>query len=201
MATTSNAFAEVIESSLQHFLAQSWQWDACAPFGSLVGVKAGNRTLCGIVYQVSTGSMEPNRYPFAYQKTEEELRAEQPHIFSFLKTTFSCLLVGYHEKGKMHYTIAPEPPKIHAFVAPLAADLQKEFFFRQGYLHLLFQQAAQLMNVDEILLALIKQQQQLKILNKQNLHAFIEQFSLLSGNDYRRLKCFLQRVQSVIETV
>ena len=80
------AFSEVIDSSLHGFTAQSWQWDDFPAFGQLVTVQSGTRTLFGIVYQVHTGSMDPVRYPFPYQKTEAELLAEQPQIFEFLKT-------------------------------------------------------------------------------------------------------------------
>jgi len=65
-----NHFAEVIESSIAGFLAQSWQWDNFPTFGSLVIIKEKRRTLFGIVHQVQTGSMDPMRYPFTYQKTE-----------------------------------------------------------------------------------------------------------------------------------
>ncbi len=191
------AFAEVIESSLHNFTAQSWQWDTFAPFGSLVQIDAGNKKTFAIVHQVQTGSMDPNRTPFVYQKTEEELLAEQPQIFAFLKTTFSCLILGYQEKGAMHYTISPEPPKIHAFISPLDKDTLKTFFFHDTYLHTLFSFSHQICNLDELLLALFKQQKELGILNKTKLHELIETFSLLTDNDYRRLKLFLQRVQSI----
>src|SRR5690349_14278413 len=96
-------FAEVIESSLHGFLAQTWQWDNFPAFGSLVTVTSNKRTHLAIVHQIKTGSMDPIRYPFPYQKTEEELLAEQPQIFEFLKTAFSCLTIGYQEKGKLYY--------------------------------------------------------------------------------------------------
>ncbi len=192
-------FAEIIESSLHSFLAQSWQWDMFPSFGSLLTINAKKRTLFGVVHQVQTGSMDPMRYPFTYQKTEEELQKEQPQIFSFLKTTFSCLILGYQEKGSIMYTISPEPPKIHAFVQPASIDLSKEFFYNDTWLHVLFGLANHVFNLDELLLALIKQQQELKVLNKDKLHQSIETFSLLTGNDYRRLKLFLQRVQSITD--
>ena len=78
------AFAEVIESSLNSFTAQSWQWDKFPAFGSLVQIKNGLSTIYAIVHQVQTGSMDPQRTPFTYQKTQEELMAEQPQIFAFL---------------------------------------------------------------------------------------------------------------------
>lgn len=196
---TKTAFAEVIESSLSGFLAQSWEWDTFPAFGSLVTVKSGTRTLFGIVHQIQTGSMDPVRYPFPYQKTEEELRAEQPQIFEFLKTTFSCLVIGYEEKGKPVYLLAPEPAKIHAFVQPMPTDTYKTFFASSQYLPLLFGLSGQLFNIDELLLAILNHQAKLGIITSKKIDAFVEHFSLLTGNDYRRLKLFLQRAQPLLK--
>ena len=66
--TINNPFAEVIESSLQHWLIQSWEWNTFPSYGSLVVIEDKNQTLYGIVHHVQTGSMDPVRYPFAYKK-------------------------------------------------------------------------------------------------------------------------------------
>lgn len=197
---SSKPFAEVIESSLHGFLAQSWEWNRFPIFGSLVSVQSDARTLCGIVHQVQTGSMDPVRYPFAYQKTEVELMAEQPQIFEFLKTTFNALIIGYQERGVWHYLSAPQPAKIHAFVQPMPLDLCKTFLYRNQYLHVLFSLQNQLCNLDELLLALIKHQSALGIMHEEKILSFINTFCLLAGNDYRRLKLFLQRVQPLVES-
>ncbi|HEV2601171.1 MAG TPA: hypothetical protein VGT41_02635 [Candidatus Babeliales bacterium] len=193
-----NPFAEVIESELHSFLGQSWQWDTFPPFGSIVAIPAAQRTLFGIVYQIKTGSMDPVRYPFAYKKTEQELRDEQPQIFEFLKTSFSCLVVGYQEKGIMYYTIAPQPAKIHAFIEPISADLTRQFFASNRYLDLIFSLSNHIFNLDELLLATLKHQADLGILSEPKLSSFIESFSLHTGNDYRKLKLFLQRVEPLV---
>ena len=196
---TNKAFAEIIESSLQGWLAQSWQWNTFPHFGSLVMVETKKRIVFGIVHQIQTGSMEPMRYPFPYQKTEEELMRDQPQIFEFLKTTFSCLVIGYQEKGKMYYLTAPEPPQIHSFVAPMDTDTAKQFLYSERYLHVLFG-AANLFNLDELLLAILKQHTELHILSPEKLTSFISTYSLLTGNDYRRLKLFLQRADHLVST-
>lgn len=197
-ATNKKAFAEVIESSLHNWLAQSWRWDESPEFASLVTIQNNKRTLFGIVYQIKTGSLDPIRYPFPYQKTHQELKKEQPQIFEFLKTTFSCLLLGYKEVGKLFYILPPQPVLIHSFVELAAPDLQKEFFSNIAYLHLLFGLSQEICNLDELLLALLKHQQALNILTSQTLSTFIDTFSLLSGNDYRRLKLFLSRAQYLV---
>ena len=190
-------FAEVIESSLTSWLAQSWQWDTFPSFGSFVAVESKSRTIFGIVHQVQTGSMDPVRYPFPYQKTEEELLREQPQIFEFLKTTFSCITIGYQEKGSIFYLIAPEPPKIHSFITHPSTEMRKSFFANTRYLHLLFTHSASIFNIDELMLALLKQYLELNLLSKEKLTSFMQTYSLLTGNDYRRIKLFLQRAEHI----
>jgi len=192
-------FAEVVESSLTNWTAQSWKWDTFPRFGSFVAIEAKNRTIFGIVHQVHTGSMDPGRYPFPYQKTEEELLREQPQIFEFLKTTFSCITIGYQEKDSLFYRVSPEPPKIHSFVAYPSTETTRLFFSNVCYLHLLFTYATHVFNIDELMLALIEHQRSLKICTKDTLSNFMNTYSLLIGNDYRRTKLFLQRVQQSIK--
>ena len=81
-------FAEVTESSLYGWKAQSWEWSFSPSFGSLVTLQTNNRIWFGIVYQSATVSNYPSRQPYAYQKTDTELMAEQPQIFNFLPTLF-----------------------------------------------------------------------------------------------------------------
>ena len=197
--TKDKYFAEVIESSLTGWIAQSWSWDTFPEFGSIVAVEGKNRTVFGIVHQVQTGSMDPVRYPFPYQKTEEELRKEQPQIFEFLKTTFSCVAIGYQEKKSISYLIAPEPPKIHAFITYPDSDTSKIFFASNKYLHLLFTHSAHIFNMDELILTLLRQYKELNILSEDKMNRFMQTYSLLIGNDYRRIKLFLQRVEHMLE--
>lgn len=194
-----NAFAEIIESSLHGFLAQSWQWNNAPEFGALVTVQEKTRTIIGIVHQVNTGSMDPVRYPFPYQKTQEELLKEQPQIFEFLKTTFSCLIIGYKQKEKINYTLAPKPCTIHSFVEHAPADLQTKFFAIHNYLHVLFSLSGSVFNIDELLLALLQHQANAHMLSETKLTKFMNTYSLLTGNDYRRMKLFLQRAQSMVQ--
>lgn len=199
MKEKTKAFAEVIESSLHGWLAQSWQWDLSPEFGSLIAIEEKERTLFGIVHQVQTGSMDPVRYPFPYQKTEEELLREQPQIFEFLKTTFSCLTIGYRHKEKIFYLLAPQPPKIHSFVSPVNQEISKQFFSKDNYLQGLFSLADHVFNLDELLLALLKQQVTLTLLTEKKVQTFMQTYSLLTGNDYRRIKLFLQRVEHMLQ--
>lgn len=189
------AFAEITESSLLAATGQSWQWDTPPAFGSLVSIDAGSHSLIGVVSHIQTGSHDPLRYPFTYQKTEEELRAEQPQIFEFLRTTFTINIVGYTRNDQLLFVTPPHPAKIHSFVAPCASAHAESFFKTTGFLGMLWNHHASLPNFDELLLALMINHWDLTFSRKQFTVELFEQFSLLSGNDYRRLKLLLARVE------
>lgn len=185
-----NAFAEIIESSLHTWKAQSWKWSHFPQSGSLVTLHDKDITVFGIVYQINTGSSDPARTPFPYQKTEEELLQEQPQIFEFLQTTFDCLTVGYKENNSITYQCALQPPKIHSFVNYATPEETEQFFAKELYLPIIFSFSHLLINVDELLLAILKNKSQ------KDIKKFLETYSLLTNNDYRRLKIFLQRLTS-----
>jgi len=191
-------FAEIIESSLHEWKAQCWEWNKFPTFGSLVTIKTSQRTIFGIVHQIQMGSMDPNRHPFPYKKTEKELMQEQPQIFEFLKTTFSCITLGYKQQGKIFYLLSPNPPKIHAFVSQADTEESREFFAGEKYLHLLFGLSGQVFNIEELLLAMINQQIKLNVFSEGKITKFIDTFNLLTGNDYRKLKLFLQRMEPLL---
>lgn len=194
-------FGEVIESSLSGWKVHCWQWDTMPAFGSLVVTVQEHITLFGIVTHVQTGSIDAGRYPFPYQKTEEELRREQPQIFALLQTIVSCLTVGYKEHINMYYQLAPRPPKIHAFVR-LADRQELDLFFAEAlYVHLLCNAAPSMHSPDELLLAILKQLFHNNLLTSSHIDTFIATLSLIAGNDYRKLKLFLQRMEKLIAQV
>jgi len=199
MSTNNNQFfAEVIEGNLSSWIGQSWKWNEIPEFGSLVITKNNHITLYGIVCNIQTGSNDPARKPMAYQKTEEELLRDQPQIFEFLQTKFTCIAVGYEQNNSIFYHIPSQPAKIHSFISKANDEEYKKFFSNNQFLNILFSQQSQILNLDELLLATIKNLHEKKCLNKTNLHDFVETFSVLSKNDYQKLKIFLYRMQSVM---
>lgn len=193
-------FAEVIESCLDHYTAQCWKWDNFPTFGSLVQIQNTHKTIFGVISHIQTGSIDPTRSPFPYQKTEDELRAEQPQIFEFLKTSFRVQIVGYNDHiiNQLCYVLPPAPCKIHAFVQECTGETTQSFFSQSEFLPLLFSFSSNIPNLDELLLVIIKQLSEKKILNHSNIDKFCQTFSLLTGNDYRRLKLFLNRAEKLL---
>ncbi|MCK4517722.1 hypothetical protein KAT92_03030 [Candidatus Babeliales bacterium] len=196
MQNNNKPFAEIIESSLDSFLAQCWQWDNFPKFGSLVQVQNDELTILGCVVAVQTGSMDPMRYPFPHQKTLDELKIEQPQIFEFLKTTFTVKVLGYKETTPT-YTLPPYPGKIHSFIELCPPTLAHEFFSKPDFLYLLFSSTNPIEHFDDLLLAILKQLASTKQLSNNLFDTFSQTLSLLTGNDYRRMKLLLKRVGSV----
>ncbi len=145
---------EIIESSLYNFIAQSWDWKNSPPFGSVLVVETKLRKFFAVVSFIQTSSTDQVRQPFAFKKTQEELTKEQPQIFEFLRTNFSCLLLGYQQEDKIYHVLPPEPPKIHEFVRLASQEEMNYFFSRSGYLQVLFGQAQNIFNIEELLIAL-----------------------------------------------
>ena len=192
-------FAEILESSITTWQAQSWQWNIIPEFGSLVTATSNDRTLFGIIYDIKTGPIDPIRQPVAYQKTEDELQKEQPQIFEFLKTSFSSLSIAYQENGQIFYNLPPQPPKMHTFVGYATREQYEECFACEQFLQLIFNTTEQI-NREELLLAIIKHQLQQNVLTKKRLNKFIESFFMLNRNNYLQTKMFLPRLQKLLET-
>jgi len=191
-------FAEIVESSLNSWKAQCWDWEVIPAYGSILTVSSESRIIVGIVHASSTGSLDQQRTVYAYKKSEELLRKEHPHIFEFLSSTFECITLGYLEGNLVRYQIAPTPPKIHAGVQVPDSDLLRTFFAREQYLHTMFANEDQLFSLDDLLLALLENLSHSGALSADRFKQFMHTFSLLTANDYRRLKLFLQRAQPLL---
>lgn len=195
-ARSSQPFAEVIASSLATYTAQCWKWDTAPEFGSLVSTSHGDHTIWGIVSNIETGSSDAQRYPFPYQKTEEELKAEHPQIFEFLATTFQVTIVAYQQNERIFYTLPAQPAKIHSFVSPASVESCTRFFSSPSFLPPLFAAPPQGPHVDELLLAVCRNVARNGLLTPALFEQYYHTFSLLIGNDYRRLKLLLQRINA-----
>jgi hypothetical protein len=169
-------FAEVIQSSITSSTIQCWQWNIIPELGSLITIQTKKQLYFGIINMIQLGSADPSRQAYAYQKTEEELQAEQPQVFEFLQTTCTYL-----------------PPNIHSFVSLATAEHYQLFFETEMYLPLLLQQ--QIIPQEELLLAVLRKRAANQALTKKSLLQCIDLFAY-HCNDYRKLRLFLQRIES-----
>ena len=76
-----NAFGEIIASSLTSWTIQSWQLEVYPPFGAIIQTSYDNMQHFGVISDINTGPKDSGRTPFAFGKTIQELKQEQPHIF------------------------------------------------------------------------------------------------------------------------
>lgn len=200
MKPTATFFAEVIESSIARFTAQSWTWNQVPEYGSLVEVTTQEHRIIGIVTDITTGSHDPVRKPFTYQKTQAELLRDQPQIFAFLKTSFTVQIIGYYEEQHtcFLYLLPTKPVELHTFVKETPAENYAEILENPLYLSILFAFQTTINQLDELLLALLKKYSTQKIITLNTMHAFCSAYSLHTNNDYKRLKLFLQRSSSFL---
>ncbi len=190
------SFAEIIESNLGNYLAQAWDIEKPPIFGSLVEVETNNKKIYGIVTSVATKSIDSTHYPFIYKKTEEELKRDQPQIFEFLKTIFNVSIIGYSENNsKIYYQIPDSAVKIHTFVKKCEPEVERVVYSQTNFLYVLF--SNNIDNIDELLLVILSNLNNKKLISQKYIENFCYDFSLLSGNDYKRLKLFLKRVQNI----
>ena len=198
-APHNHAFAEVIQSSLTCWQAQSWKWNYFPHFGSLVKITTDSIIIFGIVHDVQTGSIDSLRQPFPYQKTEDELLQEQPQIFEFLRTTFSCLVFGYKKKASLYYHLAPKPVKIHAFVEECDAATHRMCLSNEQFLLHLINLSSHIDNFEELLLALFNIMKQHNILTQNILERLLHVLSITKVFDYLALKKFTDRLLYLIK--
>jgi len=184
--------AEVIESSTTGFAAQCYELHHSPPFGAFIKVKAPV-TIIAMVYEISTGSTEPNRRPIAYGKTEAQLREEQPQIFELLRTELSAKIVGYADERGWRQLLPPHPPKLHSFVSPCTPDEVQAFTRSCVYFRTLIGIGGTL--ADELLIAAIQQTCQVHgDAGRSFLVQAGKELARLFRDEYDRMESILRRI-------
>lgn len=184
--------AEVIESSTTELTAQCRRLHESPDFGSFVKVGAA-LTVIAQVYEIITGSVDVNRRPVAYGKTEEQLREEQPQIFELLRTEFKAKIVGYSMQGVMRQLLPPQPPKLHSFVYACALEEVYEFTKKFDYFRTLTGIGGAIS--DELLIAAIQQTCCAQPHTaRQCVISAGKELSRLLRDDYDRLESILRRI-------
>lgn len=117
--------AEVISSSITGVVAQCLMSsdkdgmpEAAKPrFGSFLKISTANKIdVLTVVHNVITGSPDAVHHPWALGLSREQLREEQPHIFSLLRTEVHAVVIGHKERGEVYQHLPPIPPEVHDFV-------------------------------------------------------------------------------------
>jgi hypothetical protein len=155
-AATGTGLGEVIESSTTRLVAQARRLHGAPDFGAFVRVESEEgRPIVGVVHEARTQSVEPNRRPTAYGKTEAELRREQPQIFELLRTQFEVFVLGTFDGEAFVHLFPPQPARIHSFVQACDDAQVRAVTEDPQYLRSLLQASG--LPTDELLLASLRQ--------------------------------------------
>jgi hypothetical protein len=193
-----HAFGEIIASSLTSWTIQSWKLEDYPPFGAIIQTTYDNTQHFGVICDIKTSPKDSGRTPFAFGKTIQELKQEQPHIFQLLQTTITAIPLTYGNNKSFTYEIPKRPAPIHAFAQSCSAQELKTFFSNSQWVVTFFNLAQQNPLFDELLIALLHNAHQHQALNKESIQEIIDIFCLLTHDDYRKLKIFLQRIEAFI---
>lgn len=127
---TLNALGEVMSSTITGFVAEAWA-DSDVPlpgFGGFVKAKSEEHgiEIIGVVYDVVTGPQDSLHKPTALRMTRQQLKLEQPHIFSLLRTELHVTVCAHRRAKSIITRLPPYPPMVHDFVyAPGKAELEQ----------------------------------------------------------------------------
>lgn len=110
---------EIVETSTTEFTTECYELNQVPAFGSLVKTSSDKDIIYGIVFDVSTGSIDPSRKPTVLGSPEtssDELLSKQPQLKKLLRTSFKAIVVGYNNKR----FLPPFPPRLHETVTMLS---------------------------------------------------------------------------------
>ena len=181
---------EVVESSTTELVAEARQLHGAPSFGQFVRVDS-EVPIVGIVFNVFTHSIEPNRRPTAYGKTEDELRLEQPQIFELLRTEFQALVIGYLDEMGPVQILPPQPARIHSFVHVCSEDQIRAFTHTDDYMRCILNTVK--VPTDELLIAALRQTMRAHGGDRTYLVRMGKELSRLLGDDYDRLSSIVRR--------
>jgi hypothetical protein len=125
--------------------------------------------------------------------TREQLRSEQPHIFSLLRTEVHGAIVGYEKHGRIHQHLPPHPPDVHDFVYLATIEQITALTQRFDFLRLLLHISS--VPADELLAATIREAQEVTGRPDQFLVSAGQSLSQLLQNDYDRLLSLLRKIR------
>ena len=186
---------EVVEASTTDFVAQCYELYQSPPLGSLVKTVDSPLELYGIVYNVTTTSLEPGRRPIARGKdeaSEEAIYQSSPQLLKLLGTEFSALVVGFRDE-RLHHYLPPKPARIHGFVYLCSPDEVREFSQSFDFLNILINTHLPV-SVEELVAASLRQMSQVY----EDSHTFLvaagKELAVLVSQ-FNQLKAILGRIK------
>lgn len=191
--------AEVISSSITGFQAECMpnkerpDLPAKPSFGSFLKVGSEKHSIFAVVYNVITGPQDSVHKPSALGMTREELRMEQPHIFSLLKTEVHAQLIGFGNDGEVFQHLPPQPPDVHDFVFKATPNEIRQLTRNFEFLRLLANVSE--IPSDELIAATIREAHRALGSNRSFLIEAGRAVSNILRSDYDRLLTILKKIK------
>ncbi len=192
---------EVVEASTTLLTAQCYELYTAPPLGSLVrcgtsdGAGHNDDAVYGIVYEVSTNSIDPSRRPIARGRDEDDedsVYEANPQLSRLLSTEFNALVVGHRRDGTLYRWLAPLPPRIHSFVYDCSDDDLREFSSALDFAPILL--SAPIVATDDVLAAFLKRASAVHLDPSGFLVRAGRQLTPLLGGEVQRLNGILRRI-------
>ena len=192
---------EVVEASTTQIIAQCYDLYTAPPLGSLVrcgtsDAESGDGdAVYGIVYEVTTRSIDPGRRPIARGRDEDDEEAvyeSNPQLSRLLSTEFCALVVGHRQDGALYQWLAPLPPRIHSFVYACSDDDLREFSSALDFAPILL--SAPIVATDDVLAAFLKTASAVHSDPGGFLLSAGRQLTPLLGGELQRLNGILRRI-------
>ena len=201
--TSLNAFGEVVSSSITDLIAQCWTIDdqdglpfvEKPRFGSFLTADSQESGLriYAVVYNVLTGPQDLAHKAHALGLSRQQLKTEQPHIFSLLRTEVHAVTIGYKCEGTVFQHLPPQPPDVHDFVYETEADEIAEVTGSFDFLRLLT--SISTVPTDELLAACVREAYRARGNDYDFLVAAGQSLSHLLRSDYERMICVLRKIK------
>ncbi|MCG9885263.1 MAG: hypothetical protein MH825_06750 [Cyanobacteria bacterium] len=220
--------AEAIECSTAEYVAQCLEpeelnYSPIPAFGSWVRShdEESDNGIYGVVYHVTTSPIDSVHRARALGMSLQELREEQPQIFSMLRPEFRVAIVGFvdprspalapaatngrpkgngtgngHGKsaivGRIYQHLPPRPPQIHQSVYACTAEETIAFTEALDFLRTLLQLSG--MPTDALIAATLREIYRLRSGDRPWLVRAGRALSVLLKDDYDRLRAILGQV-------
>jgi len=128
---------EVILTSTTEFVGQCRRNGQPPAHGAFIRVGREKRCV-GVVYNVETTSIDPNRRPMALEIPEEEIPKAYPQLAGLLRSQFHAVAVGEYDRNAFRFGLPETPPALHARIELCDESEIREIGRDYGFLRLLY---------------------------------------------------------------
>lgn len=186
--------AEITKGSLTNWSGYAHDVRQPPPFGALITMHNSNSLLWGFVTDIITQTTDNIYGVYPYALSEQELQREHPEISGALLTEVQGIIIGQRNPTTRTIHRASTPPPLHAHVTCATADQYRQLMEAGDFFPILLAIINDPTLADEIAAALITQLTMQEMLTGVYRYSYAEWFFRATGNDYGRLKKFLQRL-------